>query len=141
MVALRFLVPGFALATALVDRTLLTPEFEAARSALQISTDAARAEADPEPQAAQPSGFGERISRWWDSARSQLDVRERVSRLLRIVENAAEPLVMLAVVFLLQAIVLPLAFLALGSYLLRLALAAMVWPRALPTPGAQPATI
>lgn len=120
--ALRFLVPGFALATALVDRTLLTPEFEAAKAALQISTDAAQAAAAPEPSA-EPVGIGEQISRWWESAKAGMDVRERVERIRAIVENAAEPLVTLAVVFLLQAIVLPLAFLALGTQLLRLAFA------------------
>jgi len=128
-VALRFLVPGFALATAAVDHSLLTPQFEAARASLALSSAAARAEADPEPAPEVTGGLGERLSRWWDSARAQLDVRDRVTRMLAIVENAAEPLVMLAVVFLLQSIVLPLAFLALGSWLLRLALAEMVWPR------------
>lgn len=116
--ALRFLVPGFALATALVDRTLLTPEFEAAKAQLQLTTDAAQAVAEPATQA-EASGIGERIARWWESAKAEIDVRERVERIRAIVENAAEPLVTLAVVFLLQAIVLPLAFLALGTQLLR----------------------
>ena len=120
--ALRFLVPGFALATALVDRSLLTPEFEAAKASLQISNDAAQAEAAPEP-AAEPAGIGEQITRWWESAKAVIDVRERVERIRAIVEHAAEPLVTLAVVFLLQAIVLPLAFLALGAQLLRALLA------------------
>ncbi len=127
-IGLRFLVPGFALATALVDRSLLTPEFEAARAALQISTDAAQQAAIPTPEP-QAEGVAEQLTRWWESARSTLDVRERVMRIKTVVENAAEPLVMLAVIFLLQAIVLPLAFLAIGSHLLRVALASMVWPR------------
>ncbi len=135
-IGLRFLVPGFALATALVDRSLLTPEFEAARAALQISTDAAEQAAIPTPEP-QAEGVAEQLSRWWESARSALDVRERVMRIKGVVENAAEPLVMLAVIFLLQAIVLPLAFLAIGSHLLRIALAGAVWPRSLsPNPAA-----
>lgn len=120
--ALRFLVPGFALATALVDRTLLTPEFEAAKAALQLSSDAAAAEAAPLP-ASRPEGIGAQITRWWESAKAGVDVRERVERIRAIVEHAAEPLVTLAVVFLLQAIVLPLAFLALAAQLLRSLLA------------------
>lgn len=128
MIGLRFLVPGFALATALVDRSLLTPEFEAARAALQISTDAAQQAAIPTPEP-QAEGVAEQLTRWWNSARSTLDVRDRVMRIKTVVENAAEPLIMLAVIFLLQAIVLPLAFLAIGSHLLRVALAGMVWPR------------
>ncbi|MBL0040223.1 MAG: hypothetical protein IPP28_04050 [Xanthomonadales bacterium] len=119
--ALRFLVPGFALATALVDRTLLTPEFEAAKAQLQLTTDAAQQAAEPVPRT-EPSGIGEQIARWWESAKAEVDVRERVGRIKDIVENAAEPLVTLAVVFLLQAIVLPLAFLALGTQLLRVLL-------------------
>jgi len=128
MIGVRFLVPGFALATALVDRTLLTPEFEAARAALQISTDAAEQAAIPPPEP-QVEGVAGQLSRWWESARSTLDVRERVMRIKTVVENAAEPLVMLAVIFLLQAIVLPLAFLVIGGHLLRVALAGMVWQR------------
>jgi hypothetical protein len=120
--ALRFLVPGFALATALVDRTLLTPEFEAAKAALQISTTAAQSAAAASEEPA-PQGIGEQITRWWESAKAGMDVRARVERIRAIVEDAAEPLVTLAVVFLLQAIVLPLAFLALGTQLLRLLLA------------------
>lgn len=120
--ALRFLVPGFALATALVDRTLLTPEFEAAKAALQLSSDAAEAEAAPLP-ASESEGIGAQITRWWESAKAGVDVRERVERIRGIVEHAAEPLVTLAVVFLLQAIVLPLAFLAIGAQLLRTLLA------------------
>lgn len=129
--ALRFLVPGFALATALVDRTLLTPEFEAAKAQLQLTTEAAKQAAEPAPPA-EPAGVGEQIARWWDSARAGMDVRERVERLRAIVENAAEPLVTLAVVFLLQAIVLPLAFLALGTQLLRVLLAGALHPRPAP---------
>lgn len=116
--ALRFLVPGFALATALVDRTLLTPEFEAAKAQLQITTEAAQRAAEPPPRAA-PSGMAEQIARWWESAQAEIDVRARVARISEVVEHAAEPLVTLAVVFLLQAIVLPLAFLALGTQVLR----------------------
>ena len=128
MIGLRFLVPGFALATALVDHTLLTPEFDRARAALQLSTDAAEAAAAPMPES-QETGVGAQLSRWWEAASSSLNVRERVTRIKTVVENAAEPLVMLAVIFLLQAIVLPLAFLAIGSYVLRVAMAGMVWPR------------
>jgi len=73
-----------------------------------------------------PAGVGEQILRWWESAKAEMDVRERVERIRGIVENAAEPLVTLAVVFLLQAIVLPLTFLALGTQLLRL-LFASAW--------------
>ncbi len=126
--ALRFLVPGFALATALVDRTLLTPEFEAAKAQLQLTTDAAQAAAEPAPQA-EASGIGDQIARWWESAKAEIDVRDRVERIRAIVENAAEPLVTLAVVFLLQAIVLPLAFLALGTQLLRVLLSGAMQPR------------
>lgn len=126
--ALRFLVPGFALATALVDRTLLTPEFEAAKAQLQLTTEAAQQAAEPAPQS-EASGIGEQITRWWESAKAEMDVRERVERIKDIVENAAEPLVTLAVVFLLQAIVLPLAFLALGTQLLRVLFAGAVYPR------------
>jgi hypothetical protein len=126
--ALRFLVPGFALATALVDRTLLTPEFEAAKAQLQLTTEAAQAVAEPAP-ASEPSGIGEQIARWWASAKAEIDVRERVMRIKDIVEHAAEPLVTLAVVFLLQAIVLPLAFLALATQLLRGLLASATDPR------------
>ena len=127
--ALRFLVPGFALATALVDRTLLTPEFEAAKAQLQLTTEAAKQAAEPTPTPTQPAGIGEQIARWWESAKAEMDVRERVERIKEIVENAAEPLVTLAVVFLLQAIVLPLAFLALGTQLLRVLLAGTLHPR------------
>ncbi|HWT14280.1 MAG TPA: hypothetical protein VN581_00755 [Patescibacteria group bacterium] len=126
--ALRFLVPGFALATALVDRTLLTPEFEAAKAQLQLTTDAVQAAAEPVPHT-EPTGIGEQITRWWETAKAEIDVRERVGRIKDIVENAAEPLVTLAVVFLLQAIVLPLAFLALGTQLLRASLAGVLQPR------------
>ncbi len=126
--ALRFLVPGFALATALVDRTLLTPEFEAAKAQLQLTTEAAQQAAEPAPSS-EPSGIGEQITRWWESAKAEMDVRERVERIRDIVENAAEPLVTLAVVFLLQAIVLPLAFLALSTQLLRVLFAGAVYPR------------
>ncbi|HQW82465.1 MAG: hypothetical protein IPF83_03030 [Rhodanobacteraceae bacterium] len=123
--ALRFLVPGFALATALVDHSLLTPEFEAAKAQLQLTSEAAQAAAEPATEMS-PAGVGEQILRWWESAKAEMDVRERVERIRGIVENAAEPLVTLAVVFLLQAIVLPLTFLALGTQLLRL-LFASAW--------------
>lgn len=63
-------------------------------------------------------------------AKAGIDVRERVERIRAIVEHAAEPLVTLAVVFLLQSIVLPLAFLALGAQLLRALLAGALPKRA-----------
>lgn len=119
---LRFVVPGFALATEAVDRGLLSPTFEAAKAQLQLTTDAAQAEALPPPKTPEASSLGERLSRWWSDARDTLDVRDRISRLGDIAGRAAEPLVTLAVVFLLQAIVLPLAFLALATQSLRMLL-------------------
>ncbi len=106
----RFAVPVMALGSDAAFRVFLARDYAAAQQALGVSAGrigAAEAAAQPAPPPAD-AGAMERLRRWWAQAPGPADVGRRIDELKRLAAEAADHLVTLIVVFLLQTLVLPL---------------------------------
>jgi hypothetical protein len=107
LVAVRFALPVATLGSDWVFQRFLADDYRQAQSALdalsaQVERGTAAAAAEPKEQ-----GLLDRIKRWGDEKTAEW--RGRVDELRQAAERAAEHLVRLIVVFVLQTIVLPLA--------------------------------
>lgn len=113
----RFAVPAYALGTTLLFERFLQPGQEEAVQALEeTSTDVREMEQlDGEEIEA---GLAGRVSRWFSGAMERLDVSQRVEEMRERIGEAVDHLVHLMVVFVLQTLVLPVAFLWLLSRVL-----------------------
>jgi hypothetical protein len=111
VLVLRFLVPALVIGTNLVATQFLEREQRAATAALEATREEIEelSEQEAPPTAAERS----MLERFGDSVRSSLkslDVEGRLDRLQTSVANASEHIVNLIVLFVLQTILLPLAF-------------------------------
>lgn len=106
----RLAVPLYGLGTTLLFERYLQPGQEAAVVALEeTSMDVRELDRLDEPRV--EPGLRERVSRWFSGALDRLDVAERVEALQERVGRVVDQLIHLLVVFTLQTLVLPLAFL------------------------------
>jgi hypothetical protein len=118
---LRFAVPVFVIGSNLVFDVFLAAEHETASQALadtgreiqELSDEAAPPPADEE------QSLAERFGSLLDGSLEALDVRSRIEQLSQRVSNAVEQVINLIVIFVLQTIVLPLAFLWLFAEFLK----------------------
>ncbi len=106
----RFAVPAYALGTSLLFERVLQPGQEEAVAALESAGADVRAMDQLDEERPAPGLVG-RVSDWFAGAMERLDVSERVEAMRERVTDAVEHLMHLLVVFTLQTIVLPLAFL------------------------------
>ena len=117
---LRFLVPALVLGTNVVARHFLEQEQQAATAALEAASERIEAIQDePDPTTAPDRSM---LERFGDSVRGtlqSLDVEGRLERLKESVGNASEHIVDLIVLFVLQTILLPIAFIWLIIELLK----------------------
>ncbi|HEX5786707.1 MAG TPA: hypothetical protein VFY03_00900 [Woeseiaceae bacterium] len=111
VLVLRFLVPALVLGTNVVARHFLEQEQQAATAALEAASE--RIEAIQEAPEPTPAPDRSMLERFGDSVRGtlqSLDVEGRLERLKESVGNASEHIVDLIVLFVLQTILLPIAF-------------------------------
>jgi hypothetical protein len=108
---LRFVVPALIIGTNLVATQFLESEQRVATAALEATSD--DIEALSEDPAAPPPGDRSMLERFGDSVRDNLkslDVEGRLDRLKQSTANASEHMINLIVLFVLQTILMPLAF-------------------------------
>ena len=109
----RFAVPLVVLGSDLVFQTFLSSDYAAAQRAIDGSARQIDQAGSPAPAARAPADEGhvERLKRWWSTAVDKPDVGKRLEELRQIASGAADHIVRLIVVFLLQTLLLPLLLL------------------------------
>jgi hypothetical protein len=111
---LRFALPILIIGTHIVFNTFLANEHDAATAVLE-ATSSEIEELSQQEFAAEPDstemGLMDRLGEMWNSSVAQLNVSGRIERLKDSASNASEQIVRLIVIFLMQTIILPLAFL------------------------------
>ena len=110
---LRFALPVLIIGTHIIFSAFLEEEHDAATAVLE-ATSSQIEELNQEPTAAVPgeeSSFFDRIGEAIGSSMESLDVSGRIERLKESASSASEQIVNLIVIFVLQTIILPLAFL------------------------------
>jgi hypothetical protein len=109
---LRFAVPVLIIGTSVVFDTFLAAEQETATSALKATSseieDLNREETEPEGA---DGSLLDRLGSMIDASVESIDVGGRIDRLKESASNASEHIIDLIVIFVLQTIILPLAFL------------------------------
>ena len=113
MAFLRFALPVLIIGTHIIFSAFLEEEHDAATAVLE-ATSSQIEELNQEPTAAAPgeeSSFFDRIGEALGSSMESLDVSGRIERLKESASSASEQIVNLIVIFVLQTIILPLAFL------------------------------
>jgi hypothetical protein len=125
----RFAVPAVILATNLVFDVFLEPQQAAATAALESTQS--EIEQLNEEQATEPAGdqsWMERLGSAIDESLQSMQVTERLSRLKDSASDASEHIVSLIAIFVLQTIILPVAFVWLLVEMLKGVAARMLKP-------------
>src|SRR5262245_9244724 len=107
---LRFAVPLLLIATHLVSTTFLDAKAVRASDALRVTSEQARALGDQADEAAKPDEESSTLDRLAQMGKS-LDLERRVRELRENLTHAVEHIIDLIVVFLLETVLVPLAFL------------------------------
>lgn len=123
VLVLRWLVPAHVLIVQSIDAWLLTPRFDAALTELTLGRDQAQAigEATRNETPETPSTWSDRILGAFDGA-TPSSLQSRITELAKTLAGLGARVVELMVVFSLQTLVLPLAFVWLSSWMLRVIL-------------------
>ena len=129
MMFLRFAVPVLLIATHLVSATFLDAKAEEASDALRVTSEQARELGDQADEAAKPEEEGSALDRLAAMGKS-LDLERRARELRENLTHAVEHIIDLIVVFMLETVLFPLAFLWLLSRLFGL-LVEGAWARSL----------
>jgi hypothetical protein len=109
---LRFALPLLIIATHMIFSTFLQGEHDAATAVLEATSSEIEALRDEEPAPEnEDASFMESIGDMIDSSMRRLDVAGRLDRLRDSASQASEQIVNLIVIFVLQTVILPLAFL------------------------------
>ena len=113
LLLLRFAVPTAALASEGVYALLLAPQYERASAEIEAAKDKINAETKALQSTEAPSEAGvlERIEQWFGDKTAWFDVEQRLADLEVTVAEVTRQIIALIAVFVLQTIVLPLAFL------------------------------
>lgn len=112
MAFVRFALPMLIIGTHIVFAGFLEQEHDAATAVLEAtSSEIEEFSQEETAQIENDASFVDRLGDMWDSSVRQLDVSGRIERLRNSASNASEQIVNLIVIFVLQTIILPLAFL------------------------------
>ena len=119
LLLVRFAVPLVVLGSDLAFRVFMADDYAAAQQAIDGSArqiDRAGAPSADQPPAGE--SHVERLKRWWSDAIDKPDVGKRLDELRRLAAGAADHIVRLIVIFLLQTVVVPIGLLwmLLGSW-------------------------
>ena len=108
----RFAVPVLIVGTTLISDAFLAPEQEAATAILRDTTeDIERINEEAQPVTPGEQSFMDRLGEMIDESLRSMRVGERMKELKESASNAAEHIVSLIAIFVLQTILLPLFFL------------------------------
>ena len=111
---MRFALPVLIVGTHIIFSAFLESEHDAATAVLEATSTEIEEfnsqESLPET-ATTESSLMDRLGEMWDSSVKQLDVSGRIERLKESASSASEQIINLIVIFVLQTIILPLAFL------------------------------
>ena len=118
LLLVRFAVPLSAVANEGIYRVFMANEYQAALSGIEKSPGAVT-DATREPPATQGEGWRERIERWLPKLP---DLKATYDQILKSASDWAERIVRLIALFVLQTVVLPLAFLFIAWRLARAAI-------------------
>jgi hypothetical protein len=111
---LRFALPLLVVGTHIVFAAFLESEHDAATAVLEATSseiEELNNEEAPAGAGVRNGSFMERLGDMLDSSMQQLDVSGRIDRLRTSASNASEQIVNLIVIFVMQTVILPLAFL------------------------------
>jgi len=133
LVFLRFAVPVLLIATHLVSATFLDAKAAEASDALRVTSEQARAIGDQADDAAKPDEESSALDRLAAMGKG-LDLERRVRELRENLTHAVEHIIDLIVVFMLETVLVPLAFLWLLGRLFGL-LVEGAWTRSLHPAG------
>lgn len=106
----RFAVPAIVIATNLVFDAFLEPQQQAATAALESTQSEIERFSDEPPRPASDQSWMERLGSAIDESLKSMQVTERLSRLQDSASSASEHIVSLIAIFVLQTIILPVAF-------------------------------
>jgi predicted membrane channel-forming protein YqfA (hemolysin III family) len=108
----RFAVPVLIVGTTLISDAFLAPEQEAATAILRDTTaDIERINDEAQAVSADDQSFMDRLGEMIDESLESMRVGDRLQELKESASNAAEHIVSLIAIFVLQTILLPLLFL------------------------------
>ena len=108
----RFAVPVLIVGTTLISDAFLAPEQEAATAILRDTTaDIERINDEAQAVSADDQSFMDRLGEMIDESLESMRVGDRLQELKESASNAAEHIVSLVAIFVLQTILLPLLFL------------------------------
>lgn len=119
LLLVRFAVPLSALGSEAVFRLTMASEYAQAQSMVQTTSDDLRRMA-PESQSKGSGGAIERLREWWD--RQKQDIQVYFGQLRDKAENLVRHIVVLAALFVVQTLLLPVGFLWIVQRLFRTAL-------------------
>ena len=122
LLLVRFAVPLAAVGSETVFRLTMAVEYAHAQSAVQVTTEEFRA-MSPDNGAKGSAGTLERLKEWWE--RKKQDLQLQFDQLRDKAENMVRHIVVLMALFVVQTLILPLAFL---WVVLRLFRGALSWP-------------
>jgi type II secretory pathway component PulM len=108
----RFAVPVLIVGTTVISDAFLLPEQQAATAILESTTsDIEELNDEPRTASTEDQSLMERLNEMIDDSIESMQVRERMSSLRDSASRASEHIVSLIAIFVLQTIILPLAFL------------------------------
>jgi hypothetical protein len=112
MLCVRFIIPVLVIATNLVSDVFLAPRQEEATAAIEMTTkDIEGMNEEVEAPTDSDGSIMERLNAALDESLAAVNVSQRLQNLKDSASNATEHIVDLIVLFVLQTIILPLAFL------------------------------
>jgi hypothetical protein len=134
LLVLRWMVPAYALLSESIDHFVLAPRYEAALAALTLGRDQALAVgvAATPSESSQDRPWSERLGAWLGAGESGRSLQSRIQELSDTLASLGSRIVELFVVFSIQAIVLPIAFVWLSTRVLRVILLAPMAARPIP---------
>lgn len=120
MLCVRFIIPALVIGTNLVSDTFLAPGQAEATAALEMTTqDLEGINEEIEAPAASDQSIMERLNAAIDDSLATVNISRRLENLKENASTATEHIVDLIVLFVLQTIILPLAFLWIMVQLLK----------------------
>lgn len=110
---MRFALPILIVGTHVVFSAFLESEHDAATAVLEATSTRIEEfnEQEAAPASSTESSLMDRLGEMWDSSVKQLNVSGRIEALKESASSASEQIINLIVIFVLQTIILPLAFL------------------------------
>ncbi|MEJ2310627.1 MAG: hypothetical protein P8Z78_15170 [Gammaproteobacteria bacterium] len=116
----RFLIPAVSVTAESIHSGFLQPRYDAAVEKLESSSDRlGNLNEAAQPEIPEESGVLDSLRQFFDSAQTSLDVETRLDQYKEVAADITNTSVELIVIFLFQALLLPLAVVWFGTFLFR----------------------